>query len=174
MKKDRDMRKILALFFLFSFFNPVYAANVPVYSANGFMCAKSGISVTCKGPIPGGTSSITGTGHNLVYLTVDLLQEGQPIRYTYFSDTGCLIGYTLGPDGSAIAVVARHRTGEKGTFSVQGDNYDGVIQFCERRLGAESQAASRPVTTSQKPATPAAKPATSAAKPSSTSPVKKK
>ncbi len=157
------MRKtFISLFLLFSFLNSAHAAGVPVYSANGFKCAKSGVSVTCKGPIPGGTSTITGTGHSLVYLTVDTLQDGQPIRYTYFSDTGCLLGYTLGPDGNAIAVVARHRTGEKGTFSVQGDNYDGVIQFCERRLGFETQPApsSKPA-----PAKPAAAPAKSTSTP---------
>jgi len=167
------MRKIfISVFVLFCFFNSAHAAGVPVYSANGFKCAKSGVSVTCKGPIPGGTSTITGTGHNLVYLTVDMLQDGQPIRYTYFSDTGCLLGYTLGPDGNAIAVVARHRTGEKGTFSVQGDNYDGVIQFCERRLGFETQPAPASPNSKPAPAKPAAAPAKTA-QPSAAKPTKK-
>lgn len=131
------MKKILPLFFLFLFssFN-LHAANITVYSANGFTCGRMGLTVTCKGPLPGSQAkdTVTGTGHSLIYLTVDTLDNGQALRYTYFSDTGCLVGYSFGADSKVVGVVARHRNGNKANFQVQNDNYDPVISYCEQNL----------------------------------------
>ncbi|GEM_PF-3534717 len=130
--------KILFPFFLFFLFLTfkVHAASIPVYSANGFACGRMGVTVTCKGPLPGSAAkdSITATGHNLVYLTVDTQENGQPLRYTYFSDTGCLVGYTFGMDGKPAGVVARHRSGSKANFQIQNENYDSVVAYCEQNL----------------------------------------
>src|SRR5689334_6153258 len=102
----------------------------PVFSANGFICGKEGNTVTCKGNLPNGKDTVTGTGHDLVYLTINTHQEGVPTRYTYFSDTGCLIGYTFGAAGQPVAAVASHRNGVKGTFSFEDGKYEKIVQFC--------------------------------------------
>src|SRR5262245_27036354 len=87
---------------------PREAWSLATYSVNGFICQKSGFSVTCKGPIPGNDSkdAITATGHGLVYISMDVTQGGVPTRYTYFSDTGCLVGYTFGTEGKVVNAVA--------------------------------------------------------------------
>src|SRR4029453_1569586 len=114
------------------------ALTLPVYSVNGFSCTKLGVTVTCKGPIPGGKDSLTGTGHNLVYLTMAVFQNGfptgSPTRYTYFSDTGCLVGYTFGTEGKPVSAVAVHRNGQKASFDIKNDNYDQMIAYCEKEL----------------------------------------
>jgi hypothetical protein len=146
------------------------AAVLPVYSTNGFVCQKVGVSVTCKGPIPGGKDSVTATGHNLVYLTMDVVQGGSPTRYTYFSDTGCLVGYTFGEQGKPIAAVAVHRNGTKGSFDIKNDNYDSMIQYCEQELPGSPQPVAGGVL--QKPKEVAKNPAP--AKPTAVKPAQKK
>ncbi len=118
----------LGLFFLI----PVvaHAESLPVFSANGFICGKEGTTVTCKGPIPGGTDTVTGTGHDLVYLTINTNQEGQPLRYTYFSDTGCLIGYSFNAAGNPVKAVAVHRSGVQKIFAFEDGKYDPIINYC--------------------------------------------
>jgi hypothetical protein len=118
------------------------ASTLPVFSANGFICGKEGITVTCKGPVPGGRDTVTSTGHDMVYLTVNTHQEGQPTRYTYFSDTGCLIGYTFDSNGQPNAAVASHRSGAKKTFALNGGSYDPIIEFCAAEQKAPSGSAS--------------------------------
>ncbi len=131
-------------------------ADVPVFSANGYICGKEGVTVTCKGPIPKGKDTITGTGHDLVYLTVNTIQEGTPVRYTYFSDTGCLIGYTFNAAGQPVAAVASHRKGAKQTFQFQAkEDYEKVVDFCVKDQPATAGA-------------PAATPATAKAAPAAT------
>lgn len=142
---------------------PAFAAT-PVFSANGFVCGKEGVTVTCKGGLPNGKDTVTGTGHDLVYLTINTTQEGAPTRYTYFSDTGCLIGYTFGAGGQPVAAVAAHRSGTKSTFSFEDGKYEKIVQFCMQDNpvpGAQAAAkpAAQPVATAQKDAAPAAKPA---------------
>jgi hypothetical protein len=105
-------------------------AATPVFSANGFVCGKEGVTVTCKGSLPNGKDTVTGTGHDLVYLTINTTQEGVPTRYTYFSDTGCLIGYTFGAGGQPVAAVAAHRSGAKQTFSFEDGKYEKIVQYC--------------------------------------------
>lgn len=105
-------------------------ADTPVYSANGFTCGKKGLTVTCKGPSPNGKDMITGTGHDLVYLTINTITEGAPARFTYFSDTGCLIGYTFNAAGNPVKAVASHRDGVTKTFEFGEGKYDAVIEFC--------------------------------------------
>jgi hypothetical protein len=112
------------------------AWSLATYSVNGFVCQKSGYSVTCKGPIPGNDSrdAITATGHGLVYISMDVTQGGVPTRYTYFSDTGCLVGYTFGTEGKVVNAVAVHRNGTKASFPIQNDNYDQMVTWCEQEL----------------------------------------
>jgi hypothetical protein len=112
------------------------AWSLAVYSVNGFVCQKSGFSVTCKGPIPGNDShdAITATGHGLVYISMDVTQGGVPTRYTYFSDTGCLVGYTFGTEGKVVNAVAVHRNGSKASFPIDNDNYDQMVTWCEQEL----------------------------------------
>ena len=124
------MKKIsIGVLFLASFALclPVQAS---VYSANGFICGTKGATVTCKGPIPGGTDTVTGTGHNIVYLTVNTKTAGQPTRFTYFSDTGCLIGYTFNAAGNPTVAVASHRNGSKKQFQFGQGKYDAIIDYC--------------------------------------------
>lgn len=131
------MKKILPLFLLLIFLpSESHAAAIPVFSANGFTCGRMGVTVTCKGPLPGGQAkdTVTATGHNLIYVTVDTLDNGRSLRYSYFSDTGCLVGYSFGADSKAVGVVARHRNGSKANFQIQNDNYDTVISYCEQNL----------------------------------------
>ncbi|MDX1387280.1 MAG: hypothetical protein R3257_06785 [bacterium] len=109
---------------------PHAAGETPVFSANGFLCGKKGLTVTCKGPIPGRSDTVTGTGHDIVYLTVNTRTAGAPARYTYFSDTGCLIGYTFNAAGNPLAAVASHRSGAKKNFKFTEQNYDALIEFC--------------------------------------------
>ncbi|MFO1519490.1 MAG: hypothetical protein U1F57_07530 [bacterium] len=154
-----------------------HAWAIPVYSVNGFKCSKVGVTVTCKGPIPGGDDSLTVTGHGLVYVTMDVHQGGHPTRYTYFSDTGCLVGYTFGMDGKVINAVAVHRNGTKGSFDVKEENYDPMVSFCEQDLpnsptpvadtqSPQSSTVAKKSPTSAPAPAPAAKPAVkSAAKP---------
>lgn len=183
------MKKIiLALFTLLVSSSTLHAAgtNVPLYSANGFTCGRMGVTVTCKGPLPGSNAqdTVTATGHNLVYITVDTIDNGQALRYTYFSDTGCLVGYSFNTDGKAIGVVARHRNNGKANFQIQNDNYDSVISYCEQNLegspmpitgfdapGVKSKPeAATPTVAPAKAATPAAKPAVKPAAPAATKP----
>ncbi len=132
------MKKIIFSLFTLLVSSTLHAAanNVPLYSANGFTCGRMGITVTCKGPLPGAKAqdTVTATGHSLVYITVDTIDNGQALRYTYFSDTGCLVGYSFNADGKAIGVVARHRNNGKANFQIQNDNYDSVISYCEQNL----------------------------------------
>src|SRR4029453_15730723 len=120
--------KKLFIFILFAGFllagKTALALNPPVYSRNGFNGTKRGRKDPCKGPIPGGKDSLTGTGHNLVYLTMDVYQNGFPTRYTYLSDTGCLVGYPFGTEGKPVSAVALHRNGQKASFDIKNDNYD--------------------------------------------------
>ena len=140
------------------------AQNIPVFSANGFLCGKEGQTVTCKGPVPNGKDTMTATGHDLVYLTINSKQEGAPVRYTYFSDTGCLIGYTFNAAGQPAAAVASHRKGAKQTFNFQSTaDYDKVIAFCVADAPGTSTASAPSAGSSAKPATaPAMKPAAQA------------
>lgn len=140
--------------YLSSFFSLIglclfaFNANAtPVVSANGFVCGKKGVTVTCKGPIPGGKDTVTGTGHNIIYLTVNTTTAGQPTRFTYFSDTGCLIGYTFNAGGNPVAAVASHRNGTKKNFQFGEGKYDAVIEFC----GAVNPASSNPKTAKANP-----------------------
>lgn len=129
-------------------------ANLPVFSANGFVCGKEGVTVTCKGPVPTGKDTITGTGHDLVYLTVNTHQSGAPVRYTYFSDTGCLIGYTFNAAGQPAAAVVSHRKGAKQTFNFQNQaDYDKVIDFCVKdQPGSTAVSSATPAKTTPPPA----------------------
>ena len=155
------------------------AGNIPLYSANGFTCGRMGVTVTCKGPLPGDKAqdTVTVTGHELVYITVDTIDNGQAFRYTYFSDTGCLVGYSFGADGKTVGVVARHRNNNKANFQVQNDNYDPVIAYCEQNL----EGSPAPVTGYDAPgvksrpaasvnAAPTAAPTASPAKPAASTP----
>lgn len=108
-------------------------ADVPVFSANGFQCGKKGVTVTCKGPMPDGKGTITGTGHNVVYLTVNTTTAGAPARYTYFSDTGCLVGYAFNAAGNPTQAVASHRSGAKQTFEFGEGKYDPLLSFCSEK-----------------------------------------
>lgn len=108
----------------------VVRAESPVFSANGFVCGKEGNNVTCKGPMPNGKDTITGSGHDLVYLTVNTYKDGAPARFTYFSDTGCLVGYTFNAAGQPIAAVVSHRKGAKQTFTFEDGKYEKIVQFC--------------------------------------------
>jgi len=125
------MKKILFVLGLLSLTSFAIKANaLPVFSANGFICGKEGTTVTCKGPIPGGHDSITGTGHDLVYLTINTGDNSQPLRYTYFSDTGCLLGYSFNALGAPVKAVAVHRNGTKKTFTFEDGKYEAIIDFC--------------------------------------------
>lgn len=159
----KNLLSAFALAALSAAATPAFAAT-PVFSANGFVCGKEGVTVTCKGGLPNGRDTVTGTGHNLVYLTINTTQEGAPTRYTYFSDTGCLIGYTFGAGGQPVAAVAAHRSGTKSTFSFEDGKYEKIIQFCMQdnpvpATPAAAKPAEQPVTTAKKEAAPAAKPA---------------
>src|SRR5262245_30627988 len=136
-------------------------AAVPVFSANGFVCGKEGNTVTCKGNLPNGKDTVTGTGHDLVYLTINTHQEGAPVRYTYFSDTGCLIGYTFGAGGQPVAAVAAHRNSVKQTFSFEDGKYEKIVQFCMQENPTNATAAAPAAPSAPAPAT---KPVASAAK----------
>lgn len=111
-------------------FPGVAFADIPVYSAHGYICGKTGQTVTCKGPHPNGKDTITGTGHDIIYLTVNTTTAGAPTRFTYFSDTGCLVGYTFNANGQPVAAVAAHRNGAKKTFEFGEGKYDPLIEFC--------------------------------------------
>lgn len=131
------MKRIMFSLFtlmLTGFFAEAYAqsSGLPVFSANGFVCGKEGMTVTCKGPVPGGTDTVTGTGHNLIYLTINTKDKstGQPLRYTYFSDTGCLLGYSFNAAGNPVSVVAVHRNGNKKTFEFNEQGYEKIIDYC--------------------------------------------
>jgi hypothetical protein len=140
------MRKIIFLIFLIIGILPAHLvfADTPVYSANGYVCGKTGQTVTCKGPHPNGKDTITGTGHNLIYLTVNTTTEGAPVRYTYFSDTGCLVGYTFNAGGQPVAAVAAHRGGAKKNFDFGEGKYEPLIEFC-------ASAAEKPVASTTQP-----------------------
>lgn len=128
-------------------------AATPVFSANGFICGKEGVTVTCKGSLPNGKDTITGTGHDLVYLTINTQQEGVPTRYTYFSDTGCLIGYTFGAGGQPVAAVAAHRSGAKQTFSFDDGKYEKIVQYCvQDKIAEATGGAKSPATAAKTPA----------------------
>ena len=136
---------------------PAWAAT-PVYSANGFVCGKEGVTVTCKGGLPNGKDTITGTGHNLVYLTINTTSAGAPTRFPYFSDTGCLIGYTFGAGGQPVAAVAAHRSGVKSTFTFDDGKYEKIVQYCmQDNPGAAAQASATAKQPAATPAKPAAK-----------------
>ncbi len=145
--------KILILFlgfFISTGFGLQAWADAPVFSANGFVCGKKGVTVTCKGPLTNGKDTITGTGHNVIYLTVNTVTAGAPTRYTYFSDTGCLVGYTFNAAGNPVAAVASHRSGAKKNFDFGEGKYEPLLNFC-----ADDKAVSKS-TASSGAATPSA------------------
>lgn len=138
------MKKFLVLSFATSIilgWGAMSFADAPVFSANGFQCGKTGATVSCKGSLPNGDGTITGTGHNLVYLTVNKETNGVPTRYTYFSDTGCLIGYTFNAAGNPVAAVASHRSGQKKTFEFQEGKYEKLISYCSGNGSEEDKTA---------------------------------
>ncbi|MCB1213902.1 MAG: hypothetical protein KDK66_00365 [Deltaproteobacteria bacterium] len=116
---------------------PFSLKAAPVYSANGFICGGQGKTVTCKGPIPGRPDeSMTATGHNVVYMTINTKLNGAMVRYTYFSDTGCLVGYTFNAAGEPALAVAYHRESteahpKKKTFDFSKNQYESLAKFCE-------------------------------------------
>ena len=125
------IKKIFPMLAVFSLFCvSVAQADVPVFSAHGFVCGKQGETVTCKGPMPGSKDTITGTGHDIVYLTVNTTVSGAPARFTYFSDTGCLIGYAFNAAGNPNSAVANHRNGSKKNFDFSSGNYEAITEFC--------------------------------------------
>jgi hypothetical protein len=125
-------------------------ADIPVISANGYICGKTGQTVTCKGPHPNGKDTITGTGHDIVYLTINTEMAGQPVRYTYFSDTGCLVGYTFNAAGQPVAAVAAHRSGAKKTFEFGEGKYDPLIEFCSGPAPSSGTASAEPAKAPEK------------------------
>lgn len=143
---------------------------LPVFSANGFICGKEGITVTCKGTLPGGNGTVTSTGHDLVYLTVNIQQEGKPTRYTYFSDTGCLIGYTFGASGEPQEAVASHRGGTKKTFNLSDGRFEKLVEFCTPEQGTAQAAAPAAPEKSEAPA--AKEPPTAVVPKAATTPAK--
>ncbi len=101
-----------------------------VVSANGFQCGKENDLVTCKGPLPNGKDSIMGSGKDVVYLTINTNVGGVPSRYSYFSDTGCMVGYTFNAAGNPAMAVASHRSGEKKKIDLGKQGIETVSQFC--------------------------------------------
>ena len=144
------MKKRFSLFIsfmVFSLFLSGYTlvyADSPVFSANGFTCGKTGATVSCKGNLPNGKDTITGTGHNLVYLTVNTSTNGVPTRYSYFSDTGCLVGYTFNAAGNPYEAVASHRSGSKKTFKFEEGKYEALIEYCAGPGDAQTTATPAP------------------------------
>jgi hypothetical protein len=67
------------------------------------------------------------------------------VRYSYFSDTGCLIGYTFNAAGQAVAAVASHRKGAKQTFNFSNkEDYEKITQFCVKDQPGEAKTAAAP------------------------------
>lgn len=150
------MKKPISLFIfltvsLFTFASFAEGVSPPVFSANGFICGKHGSTVTCKGPIPGKKDTVTGTGHDIIYLTVNTVTDGKPTRFTYFSDTGCLIGYSFNAAGTPLMAVARHRNGAEKTFEFGPGKYDAVIDYCAgpAPVAAKTTAPGKPKTSTQ-------------------------
>ena len=168
------MKKMLPLlsFVALTSWSLFAAAATPVYSANGFLCGKEGSTVTCKGNLPNGKDTVTGTGHDLIYLTINTHQEGVPTRYTYFSDTGCLIGYTFGASGQPIAAVAAHRNGAKQTFSFEDGKYEKIVDFCMQENPAGGKTAAAPAAAGAKPEVTTAAKEAPPAKPAEAAPSK--
>lgn len=122
------MKKITLFLLALLSASPAFAQAI--YSAHGFVCGKEGTTVTCKGPLPNGQDSVTATGHNVVYITVNTMAAGKPSRYTYFSDSGCMIGYTFNAAGNPSAGVAIHRSGAKQQFDFSDGKFEKVNSFC--------------------------------------------
>ncbi|MCP5467716.1 MAG: hypothetical protein H7A32_00415 [Deltaproteobacteria bacterium] len=128
----KNILKILCAFlFLGSSFS-LYAQ--PVISANGFQCGKENNLVTCKGPLPNGKDSIMGSGKDVVYLTINTDVGGVPSRYSYFSDTGCMVGYTFSAAGKPAMAVASHRSGEKRKIDLNKEGFEEVSRFCSSEI----------------------------------------
>ncbi len=150
------MKKIfVSVFFLAIFLIASQAwSDTPVFSANGFVCGKEGVTVSCKGPLPDGKGSVTGTGHEVIYLSVNTSQQGALARYTYFSDTGCLIGFTFNLQGKPFAAVASDRNGQKKQFNFEDGKYEKVIEYCSQGLTSKNPSTAKATeTTEAKPAT---------------------
>ncbi len=96
------------------------AANV--FSANGFNCtstaAKNGTIVDCDGAFPGVTGLFGATGYDLAHIEYSPDNKN---RYSYMSDTGCLI--LTAADNKAVAV---DRSKNKNNF----DSFTDAMGWC--------------------------------------------
>lgn len=92
---------------------PLHAAG-PV-SANNFTCTATPANgrnlIECIGTLPGATGLFGGTGYDLVHVAYS--PDNQK-KYTYMSDTGCLI--LTAPDKSAYAVSAAKKEQKFASF----------------------------------------------------------
>ena len=98
------------------------AQAAPVVSANGFTCtaqpAKTGSLVECIGQFQGAQGLFGATGYDIVH--VEFTPDNQR-RYTYMSETGCLI--LAAADKSALAT---DKSGTKKQFA----NAMDAMQWC--------------------------------------------
>ncbi len=125
------MRKS-ALFFLLLFF-PLRVWAAPI-SANGFECLSVKGGVRCEGKFPGSETLVQKEGPSPVHISADVKGETAPVHYAYFSETGCLIGYTLNNEGKREGAAVIHRSGEKKTFVVKKNGYRKIIDFCRKEI----------------------------------------
>ena len=117
------MRTILAVTALFAaFFLCSTAQALPVVSANGFNCTAQPVGekslVECMGQFAGVAGVFSATGYDMVH--VDYTPDNNR-RYSYMSETGCLI--LAASDKSALAT---DKSGRKQQFN----SFMEAMQWC--------------------------------------------
>jgi hypothetical protein len=117
-----------ALFCLFaalicSTFSPGLEAeeNFPIVSANGFSCSQNDGMVSCRGSFPGHPApALEATGYNVVWIR----GEFPEMRYTFYSDSGCLCRTDFKPDGQVKTQECTSRFGQMKAFKGGKSTYD--------------------------------------------------
>ncbi len=109
----------LAVFSLSLLPLPGAAEGFSVISANGFTCSKNDELVTCRGSFPPTKNPILeATGYKVIWIR----GEYPGMRYTYYSDSGCLCKADFKESGKLAQQECTSQGGHTKTFKGGKDN----------------------------------------------------
>ena len=116
-------------FFVFAFLvsaSAIPQENFPIVSANGFACSQVEGMVSCRGSFPQSPSPvIEATGYNVIWIR----GEYPGLRYTYYSDSGCLCRAEFKEGGEMKMQECTSQFGQKKKFKEGKSNF----KWCQNK-----------------------------------------